>query len=261
MKKYLHLFFIFFQNNLVREIEFRGNFIMGIIIDCAWVIMQLVTLEIYFSFTTNIAGWTKAEVFALVGIFRIIKGLFDVFFRLNLIRLPELVGKGDVDFILCKPVNSIFLVSTRYHELGELFSTLSGILVLFYASTLGNFSITIFNSVGLFISLLFGLLAFYSLILILSSLSFFFTRITALRSFYDIISTTIRMPIDVLITNKQAAALFLPLAVIVTFPSKIFLGKISFHFMFLAILVSLAIFYIAQKFWFFSLRHYSSASS
>lgn len=261
MKKYLKLFFIFFQNNLVREIEFRGNFLMSIILNCAWVVMQLITLEIYFSFTTNVAGWTKSDVFALVGIFRIIKGLFDVFFRLNLIRLPELVGKGDVDFILCKPVNSIFLVSTRYHELGELFSTLSGIAVLFYASTLGHFSISIFNLVGLFISLSFGLLAFYSLILILSSLSFFFTRITALGAFYDIVSTTIRMPIDILITNKQTAALFLPLAVIVTLPSKIFLGKLPLYFIVPTILVSLATFYIAQKFWFFSLRHYSSASS
>ena len=43
-----------------------------------WIILQLWVIEQYFQFTDQVAGWTKGEVFLLIGIYRITKGVFDI---------------------------------------------------------------------------------------------------------------------------------------------------------------------------------------
>ena len=260
MTRYLKLFSEFLKFNLIREVEFRGSFVIRLLVDFCWIFLHLAVLQIYFSFTSNIAGWSRPQVFALVGIFRIIKGLFDTYFRLNLTRLPEVINRGEFDFILAKPVNTLFLTSTRYHQFSEFFSTLTGVAILLYAVRIENYSLSVLNLAALFTSVFLGLLVFYSLILLLATLSFFFTRVTSIRTYYDVISNMVRVPTDAVFSNRLNTILF-PLFLIVTLPAQIFLGKAPYVFLLLEASLALIIFLSAYRFWLFALRHYSSASS
>jgi len=262
MPKYPNILLGLFKNNLTREMEFKASFMLWIVVEVFFVLVQVAMVGIYFNFTDNLLGWTKSQVFLLVGLFRIIEGIFHIFFYKNLLNLPENISSGDLDLLLTRPVNSLFLISTRYFCLDEIGTLLTGFLVVWYSLSLLKFDFTFLLFGKLFILVAFGLLGMYSVILIFSTLSFFFTRLTALHSVYDIITKTLRIPIDVITKNNAIGnSLLFPLIIIVTLPSQIILGYSGYQFILLESTASLILFYIARKFFYFALRHYSSASS
>ncbi|MDP1743741.1 MAG: ABC-2 family transporter protein, partial [Candidatus Amesbacteria bacterium] len=89
MKRYLSLFQKFTQNNLAREMEYRENFIFWVLVQVFYVGLHLLTINIYFSFADTIAGWTKIEVYFLVGVFRIMEGTFKMLIHPNIVRIPD----------------------------------------------------------------------------------------------------------------------------------------------------------------------------
>lgn len=241
--------------------EFRGSFYMFVITNSLWVGLQLIVIEVYFQYTEEILGWTKYQVLFLIGMFRIVKGIFDVFLRTNLLMLHEHVNRGDLDYALIKPLNSLFLISTRHHRFSELASITIGILIIGYAVS-GNVEITILTLALILGGIILGVIAFYSIMLLFATLSIFMTRLSAIRSYYDILSNTVRFPTDILGVHHRLFGIFiLPLAAVVTMPSAVVLGKSPATYLIIEIIVSSGLFILAYGFWHYALRHYSSASS
>ena len=54
------------------------------------------------------------------GLFLIVVGLSAALFHRNMQRLSELVNKGELDFVLTRPISSQYLVSIRYVDFGDL---------------------------------------------------------------------------------------------------------------------------------------------
>jgi len=242
--------------------EYRANFILWLLVEIAFVAVQVGMVSVYFNFTDNIAGWTKPQVFLLIGIFRVIEGIFHMFFFQNLLNFPENISTGNMDLFFTRPVNSLFLSSSRYHSLDEFGTFLVGIALVWYSLIQLQFSFSLLLLFELFVLFFFGLLTLYSIILIFSSLSFFFTRMTALHSVYDVITKALRIPINIITKDSFIGnSLLFPLLIVATLPSQILLGYVTPIFITLEIIGSLAIFMVAHKFFYFALRHYSSASS
>lgn len=262
MMRYLRLFFNLMRYNLVRELEYRAHFLLGVMMDLFWVALQLIVIEMYFKFTDNIAGWTKAETLILMGIFRVVKGIFDVYFRPNLFALSQAISRGELDYIITKPVNTLFLVSLKRHQFNQAGTALMGVGILAYAFQISTFSfnLTIFSQ--LILSIVFGLVVFYSAVLAFSTLSIYITRLSAISAYYDVLSNLLRYPTDALgYHTGLISALLLPLAVVATLPAKLVLGKVPETQLFFEAVLSIGIFSVTYLFWNFSLRRYSSASS
>lgn len=262
MKKYIKLLLTFFQNDLVREMEFRGNFFLQSFIGFCWIGLNLAIVFVFYQFTTNIIGWSLTDAIVLVGIHRLIKGLFDTFFRRNLFYLPENIGRGDLDYSLTKPVNSLFLLSTRYQIFSEIPSVLSGTMLLWYAFGQGVYNVNLFSMITLFGAILVGLVAYYSLFTSFITLAIFTVRLTAIADFHEAISQTIRFPTDFLSRKSPLIELLLiPVSALVTFPTKIFLGSVP-SFVIAGEVATVTLMFLGTVwFWNFALRHYSSASS
>jgi ABC-2 type transport system permease protein len=146
--------------------------------------------------------------------------------------------------------------------LDEFGTFLVGIALVWYSLIQLQFSFSLLLLFELFVLFFFGLLTLYSIILIFSSLSFFFTRMTALHSVYDVITKALRIPINIITKDSFIGnSLLFPLLIVATLPSQILLGYVTPIFITLEIIGSLAIFMVAHKFFYFALRHYSSASS
>lgn len=261
MIKYLSLLKHFIRNNFIRELEFRANFVIRSITQIFFVLIQLFMINIYFQFTTSIDGWTQAEIFLLIGIFRVIEGMFHMFIYENLLELPESIDRGELDFNLTKPTDSMFLSSMRMHQLYEVTTFLTGIGIVVYSlrllpalSPLSCLNIVILSAVGF--------IALYSIICLFSTLSFFLTRLTALSSLWDVISKTSRFPLNAITSDSQVGnSLLAPLFLVATLPAQIVLAKVQPIYFFIEIFGSLTLLLAARLFWSFALRHYSSASS
>ncbi|OGD09022.1 hypothetical protein A2395_01660 [Candidatus Amesbacteria bacterium RIFOXYB1_FULL_47_9] len=262
MRRYFRLLYFLAKNNLAREFEFRSYLVIRWLTDLIWVALQLILIVVFFSFSPQILGWNRYEIFMFTGLFRVIKGVFDTFARRNIHYLPENINRGDLDYALTRPVNSLFLMSFRYHALGETSSVVSGFIIFIWAfSQLGS-GIGLIQIVSLLVLIITGVIILYCLVLGFAILSFFTTRLTALSSYYEVLSNTLRFPTDIYHRyHPLLDVILLPLVFAVTFPTKIFLNRLPAAFLFLQILAAAITLFLVYRFWRFALRHYSSASS
>lgn len=262
MRRYFRLLNELFRVSLIREMEFRGNFFIQFILELFWIAIQLFTITIFFTFTDEIIGWSKYEVIFLFGIYRLIKGIFDFAFYENLFSLSETINKGELDYLLTRPVNTLFLVSFQtmtYTQLSEVIISLS---ISMYAYLQLNIQVAWYLWIIFIISVFIGLLIYYCLILLFSTLAFFTTRLTALSAYQDIIKHLLRYPIDIFRSGNRFLALStLILAFVATFPVKILFSKLPPVNLGLQIIGSIVLVFLCLRFWNFALGHYSSASS
>jgi len=102
-----------FRNSLIREMSFKLNFLLWMLVEVLWFAGQLVFIQVVFSYVGTIGDWSKWEVVLLIGTHQLIGQLFQAFFYMNLANLPELVRTGRMDFMLLLPVDTQFMVSLK----------------------------------------------------------------------------------------------------------------------------------------------------
>lgn len=259
--KYPKLFLLFIRYNLIREMEFRSNFFLLVVVDIIWIFFQILLIELYFQFTSLIFGWDKPQVFVLMGLFRIVKGIVDIFFRPNINQLPVSVNRGELDYILAKPKDSMFLVSIKRHAYTEISSIFLGAAITAYGLLMlgplspGKIILSLFL-------LPFGVIMFYCLFFCFACLSLFIHRLEATYQYYDILSNLFRFPTDFLgMQIRQLNFILFPLAIVATVPAKFILGKSGWDSVITMSFLSLTALVLTRRFWFFALRRYQSASS
>jgi ABC-2 type transport system permease protein len=123
------IFFIQLKNNFVREIVYRTNFITMLMVDFIWMMIELGLFKVIYAHTQALGGWTLHQVFFFLGIFFCIEALFGIFFSTNFWRFPSLVNQGELDIILTKPTNSLFLIFIRGMNLTSIFNLAFGIVI------------------------------------------------------------------------------------------------------------------------------------
>src|SRR6266487_2935263 len=100
MKRYLEIYSIMLRNSLIREMSFKANFILWMVVEMLWFAGQIVWIEVIFQYVDRIGDWSKWEVVLLVGTHQLIAQLFQAFFFVNVANVPELVRTGKLDSLL-----------------------------------------------------------------------------------------------------------------------------------------------------------------
>src|SRR3954447_2591973 len=131
--RYASIYAELWKNSVTREMGFKSNFILWIIVELLWFMLQLAFFNVIYSHTNNIAGWTRWQVVLLVGASHFIQQIFQAFFLTNCVNLSELVRTGKLDFMLLLPVNTRFLVSLRTVDLGGFVNAGSAVAVMIFA--------------------------------------------------------------------------------------------------------------------------------
>ena len=120
----------FFINNLTRDMEFKANFIGSLLVDAVFYGSHFFFFHIIFSFVNELGVFSSKDV----QIFLVITFLSDTFYMLlfsgNLFNLNKMIVRGDLDFVLLKPINAQFMISFRYVKSYTLVSLI--ILILLF---------------------------------------------------------------------------------------------------------------------------------
>ena len=95
MRRYIEIYSIMLRNSLIRDLSFKANFLLWMVVEILWFCGQIVFFSIIFGNVDHIGDWTKWEVVLLVGTHQIIAQLFQAFFFVNLANIPELVRMGN----------------------------------------------------------------------------------------------------------------------------------------------------------------------
>ena len=263
LKRYFKLYAALWKNSVTREMSFKGNFILWIIVEVLWFGLQLCFVSVLYSQTEAIGSWTKWQMVLLVGASNFIQQLYQAFFLTNCTNLSELVRTGKMDFLLLLPVNTRFLVSLRVVDLGAFINALFAVCVMGFATIKLHLHPNFGQLAGFAALCAVGILIHYSLMFILATICFWTVRAQGIVWGYYNLFNIARMPDEAFRGAFKAVFTFaLPVLLVSNVPVRVFADKIYSPSAWLLLLGLGAAWAIAAEwFWRFSIRRYTSASS
>jgi ABC-2 type transport system permease protein len=264
MRRYFEIYGIMLRNSLIREMSFKANFILWMLVEVLWFCGQIFFFGIIFGAVDRIGDWTKWEVVLLVGTHQMIAQLFQAFFFTNISNVPELGRTGKLDSLLALPLDSQFAVSTKQFGLDSLLNALLGGAVVI-VSLVQLHVVPSATAVLLYVVAVgFGVAIHYSIMLALAAVSFWIVRAQGLVYGYFNFLNIARFP-DVIFPRlfRFIFGWIIPVIIVANIPARLLIkplshpGWLMFH---IAVAGSLAL-WLSRVFWRFALQRYSSASS
>ena len=93
--------------------EYRANFIITTLYSVGQLFGTLATVNILYYKGYQFQGWNKEQTYLIVALFTLMDGITSTALSPNLSRIVQHVQRGTMDFILLKPIDSQFQLSTR----------------------------------------------------------------------------------------------------------------------------------------------------
>src|SRR5437588_11880609 len=264
MRRYMAIYSIMLRNSLIRDLSFKANFLLWMVVEILWFCGQIVFFSIIFGNVDHIGDWTKWEVVLLIGTHQIIAQLFQAFFFVNVANVPELVRTGKLDSILVLPIDGQFAVSTKQFGLDSIVNAaLGGAVVIVSLTRLG----VVPEPLHIFLYLVaigFGIAIHYSIMLNLAAVSFWIVHAQGLVYGYFNFLNIARYP-DVIYPRlfRLIFSWIIPVVIVANVPARVLIKSLGqpLPLMLQMVAASLIIFWSSRMFWRFALKRYSSASS
>jgi len=258
----------FFRNSLVREMAFRGNFLIEVVTNAFWFGAQLAFFTLIFGSIRDMNGWTRNEYYAFMATGMIINTLIEAFFMPNCANFSELIRTGNLDFALLKPIDTQFLVSFEKLDLGALCHLLMPVTLLGYALMELGLPVGL-PQVLLYVGLVaLGVAFFYSLMIVLAATSVWLGRNQGLYEFWFYITVFARYPRNIYVGSIAGDILrigfsyVLPILLVLTVPAQVVVGKVLEPGLIAVLAVAaLAGLVVSRRIFYFALKSYRSASS
>lgn len=263
LRRYLTIYAALWKNSVAREMSFKGNFILWIIVELLWFGLQLCFVTVIYSQANSIGTWTKWQMVLLVGASNFIQQIYQAFFLTNCTGLSELVRTGKMDFLLALPVNTRFIVSTRQVDLGAFVNALFAVCVMIFSAGKLHLHPTIPQLIGFSALCVVGVIIHYTLMFMLAAISFFTVRAQGIVWGYYNLFNIARMPDEIFHGAFRAVFTFaLPILLVSNVPVRVLADKLQSPFWWL-LLLGLGVFWgvVSDIFWKYSLRRYTSAST
>ena len=261
--RYARLFAALWRNSIVREMQFKLNFVLWIFVEGLWFGLHLAFMSVLYTQTESIAGWSRWQVVLLVGCSHFIQQVFTALFLTNITELSEHIRTGRLDFMLLLPVNTRFLLSVRKVDLGAWVNAASAVAVMFYALHKLGVRPTAAVAAGFLALCGCGLMVHYSLMFLLACISFWTVRAQSIVWGYYNLFNIARLPESAF--RGMYKALFtwvFPVLLVANVPAKLLVGKLEGPATWAALVGMGAVcFLVSEWVWRLALRQYTSASS
>src|SRR5437899_5328998 len=269
LTRYFSIYSALWKNSVTREMIFKSNFLLWIIVELIWFGLQLSFIGVLYLHTEHIGTWTKWQVFMLIGASSFIQQLYQAFFLINCTNLSELVRTGKLDFLLLLPVNTRFVVSLRQVDLGAFVNASFALATVAYALHMAYTTHEItslptpLQLFGFFLLCIVGIVIHYSLMFLLATISFWTVRAQGIVWGYYNLFNIARMPDEAFRGAFKAIFTFaIPMLLVSNVPARVLVKPAtSLKWSLLLLAMSVICFAISEWGWRASLRRYTSASS
>lgn len=262
--RYFTIYAALWKTSVTREMSFKGNFVLWIVVELLWFGLQLSFVGVVFSQTSSIGTWSAWEVVLLTGASNFIQHIYQAFFLVNCTNLSELVRTGKMDFLLLLPVNTRFVVSMRQVDISSFANAAFAACVMAFAAHKLHLHPSLAQLSGFAVLCIVGVMVHYSLMFMLASVSFWTVRAQGIVWGYYNLFNIARMPDDAFRRGAfKAVFMFaLPVLLVSNVPVRVLADKLASPSACL-LLLGLAVFWaiISHWFWKLSLQRYTSAST
>lgn len=248
--------------SMLLAMQYRWDFLLDGVMSVFWTLTALIPLYLVFQERPVIAGWSYGEALVVVGFFTFLDGVLKGAINPSLTTVIEHIRSGTLDFVLLKPADSQFLVSTARFSPWRVTSVLAAGLVLVYAfSEIGRPPAPLAVATSLLMAGA-GVLVLYSMWILVVSVAFRAVRIDNLRYLFESIFDAARWPATVFKGALSFVFTFvIPLALMTTYPAQALLGVLAPERLAGGLIGALAFAVAARLVWLRSIRGYTSASS
>lgn len=262
MLRYVRLLGVQFRASAAIAVQYRVEFLVRAGLALFWTAWTLVPIVVVFGARTTVAGWSFDEALVVVGWFTLLKGVLEGAVNPSLTTVVEHIRKGTLDFVLLKPADAQFLVSTAKFEPARA-ADLAGAAVVFAVAfhrmgrtpTLGGLLLAA-------VLLACAIAILYSLWILVISAAFVVVKIDNLSFLFVSIYDAARWPSDVFRGGMRFVFTFVvPLAVMTTFPAEALLGRLGVARAAAIAAGALVFTVLSRVVWLRSIARYTSASS
>lgn len=262
MRRYLRLLAVQLRTSAALAMQYRVEFLVEGGLALFWMTWSLVPILVVFGRREAVAGWSFEEALVVVGWFTVVKGVLEGAVNPSLALVVEHIRKGTLDFVLLKPADAQFLVSTARFKPWRAVDIVAGLGLFAYAfHRMGRVPSAgaVLSSVLLLVC---AILVLYSLWILVISAAFYVVKIDNLSYLFLSIFDAARWPVSVF---KGALRFFftfvIPLALMTTYPALALLDRLDVRHAVEALGGALVFAAAARWLWLRSIGRYTSASS
>jgi len=260
--RYARLVTVQLRMSAVTAMQYRSDFLIKGAMSFLWLGVTMVVLVSVFQQRATVRGWTFPEALVVVGCFTLMKGILEGAVSPSLTSVVEHVRKGTLDFLLLKPVDAQFLVSTARIEPWRVMDLVGGVVLLGYAfHRLGGPPAPHRLAAALALMAV-GVMVLYALWILVVSAAFWVVKVDNLSYLFGSLFDAGRWPISVFRGVLWFAFTFVfPLALMTSYPAMALLGRLSLATALAGAVGGLAFASLARLIWRRALGFYTSASS
>jgi len=260
--RYARLFALQLRMSAVTAMQYRSDFLMKGAMAFVWMGVTLVPLVSVFHHRAAVRGWSFPEALVVLACFSMMKGVLEGAISPSLTSVVEHVRKGTLDFLLLKPVDAQFLVSTAKIEPWKVMDMVGALGVAVFAfHRLGHAPEP--SAVATAVALMgVGVLVLYALWILVVSAAFWVVKVDNLSYLFGSLFDAGRWPIAVFRGALWFVFTFVfPLALMTSYPAMALLQRLSVSTALAALGGGLAFASVARFVWRRALGFYTSASS
>lgn len=260
--RYLGLLGVQLRTSLATAAQYRIDFVIEGLMSVYWMAWNLIPLLILFADRDSVAGWDFASSLIVIGWFTCLRGLLEGAINPSLVEVVEWIRTGAFDYLLLKPADAQFLVSTVRFRPWRLIDLAGGVGLVIYACYLGDVRPGP-GEIGVAVVLMIAATVFlYSAWILIVSACFWVVRLDNLTYLFTSIFDAARWPVQVFRGFWRVVfTLIIPLGLMTTYPAMALLGTLEARTALLALAASALFAVLARQIWKLALRHYTSASS
>jgi ABC-2 type transport system permease protein len=242
--------------------QYRWDFLVDAVISVFWAGTAVAPLFVVYGDAARpgIPGWSFGETLVVTGWFVLLQGVLEGAINPGLQAVIDHIRKGTLDFVLLKPADAQFLVSTSRFHVWRVFALVNAGLIFTFAFSRLERLPTLLGVGTSLVLLVMAVLLLYSLWILIVSAAFFVVKVDNLTYLFSSIFDAARWPTAVFRGGLRWFFTFvIPLAVMTTYPAEALLGRFELQTLAGAVLGALSFAGLARLAWKRSLGHYTSA--
>jgi viologen exporter family transport system permease protein len=262
MSRYWRLFWVQLRASLQVAMQYRVDFLVGSAMGLFWLAANLAPMWVVWGRRGTVAGWQFPEAVLVVAWFTLLKSLLEGAVQPSLVAVVEHIRKGTLDFVLLKPADAQFLVSTARFEPWSLMQAVAAVVMMVWSLRTLALKPSLAQLGAAAALTVASALLLYALAILVVAAAFWVVRLDNLIYLFNSIFDVGRWPQAVFRGLWRVVFTFvIPIALMTTYPAEALLGRLDGRTLALA-LVGAVVFAAASRLvWLRAIGHYTSASS
>lgn len=258
----LRLTWLHLRVAVMNEVQYRANFFIQLLQSVVLVGTGLVALAVIFDHTTDLNGWSRAELIVVMGVYTMVGGLIGFAIEPNMGRVLADIHLGTFDYVLTKPADSQLLSSVRQFHLWRLVDVGVGLGVIVWGLVRLDDALTVGEIAGFALTLVAGMVLIYCLWLIVTAGAFWVVRMEMVQELFTGLYRAGQYPVTVYPVGLKLVLTYLvPIGFAVTVPAESLTGRLTLTRVAATALFLVLVMAITRVIWRAGTRHYSGASA